>query len=241
LTNTTVPVIAKMIWEGMDNRPAAWRIVFKSLTLLEHLIKNGSERCVDDARSHNHTLRSLDNFNYFEGTIDRGLGVREKSKQIRELLEDDERIREERQKAKKLREKFGGFSNSSNSGGYAGYGNESYSGGGGGSGGGSGYGGYSGSGGGGGGYSGGGGGGFSDGGGGYGNSGNSYNDGMSKGFSGRYDDNESSSNAVSSTPTFASVPDEKESKPKKSTKVKKLKKKKKKETAPVLAAPGKKT
>mmetsp|Transcript_9434 Transcript_9434/g.11649 ORF Transcript_9434/g.11649 Transcript_9434/m.11649 type:complete len:104 (+) Transcript_9434:141-452(+) len=33
------PVIMRLIWEGMDNRPAAWRVVFKSLTLLEHLIK----------------------------------------------------------------------------------------------------------------------------------------------------------------------------------------------------------
>ena len=71
------------MWEGMENqRPAAWRIVFKALTLLEFLVKNGAERCVDDARNHGHVLRALGQFNYYEGTIDRGLGVREKSKQI---------------------------------------------------------------------------------------------------------------------------------------------------------------
>ena len=117
------------MWEAIETpRPAAWRVIFKGLTLLEHLVKNGSERCVDDARNHSHMLRNLDRFNYYEGTIDRGIGVREKSKQIVEILQDDERIREERMKAKQLREKFAGRSTASNSGGggggkYAGYGN----------------------------------------------------------------------------------------------------------------------
>ena len=104
-------VITRIMWENMENqRPAAWRVVFKGLTLLEFLVKNGAERCVDDARNHGHVLRSLGQFNYYEGTVDRGVGVREKSKQILEILGDDERIREERQKARKLREKFSGSS-----------------------------------------------------------------------------------------------------------------------------------
>ena len=103
-------VVSSLMWDGLENqRPAAWKIVFKSLNLLDHLVKNGAERCVDDARSHGHLLRALEQFNYYEGTIDRGLGVREKSKQILEVLSDDERVREERQKARKLREKFGNF------------------------------------------------------------------------------------------------------------------------------------
>ena len=127
-------VIAQLMWEAIENeRPAAWRVVFKGLSLLEHLIKNGSERCVDDARGHNHVLRKLLQFNYYEGTIDRGLGVREKTKQLLDILSDDERIREERQKARKLREKFGGSSSGVGGGGgaggggqYAGYGNDNW-------------------------------------------------------------------------------------------------------------------
>jgi epsin len=130
-------VITLLMWEAIENeRPAAWRVVFKGLSLLEHLIKNGSERCVDDARSHNHTLRTLLQFNYYEGTIDRGLGVREKTKQLIDVLGDDERIREERQKARKLREKFGNATGSASGGGggggmgssgpYAGYGNDNW-------------------------------------------------------------------------------------------------------------------
>jgi len=98
--------ITGLMWQAMDSRPSAWRVVFKSLTLLEHLLKNGSERCVDDARNHLHKLKSLANFNYFEGTVDRGVGVREKSKQVVDLIADNDRIREEREKARALRDKF---------------------------------------------------------------------------------------------------------------------------------------
>ena len=190
------------MWEAIDSRPAAWRVVFKGLTLCEHLIKHGSERCVDDARYHSHQLRSLEKFNFYEGTVDRGIGVREKAKQIVELLGDDERIREERNKAKALREKFGGtgdLGGISGGGGadkYSGFGN---SGGGGGYGGNSSYGNS----------------------GGYGGSSGGASDSQ---FSGRYHDknaggakNESSYGAE---PTFASIP---ETKPKKKTKKKKKK------------------
>ena len=121
-------IITKITWENVETqRPSAWRVIFKGLGLIEHLVKNGSERCVDDARNHGHVLRKLHQFNYYEGTIDRGLGVREKSKELVEILSDNDRVREERQKARKLREKFGGraatASSSRNTGG--GYGNNS--------------------------------------------------------------------------------------------------------------------
>ncbi|GMI39018.1 hypothetical protein TeGR_g8802, partial [Tetraparma gracilis] len=116
------PAVSKLLWESLEGRPAAWRVVFKGLTLLEHLVKNGSERIVEDARHRDHKLRSLGSFNYYEGSVDRGLGVREKSKQVLEMLGDNERIREEREKARTLREKFGGGGIGSNSSGGGGYG-----------------------------------------------------------------------------------------------------------------------
>mmetsp|Transcript_28506 Transcript_28506/g.59500 ORF Transcript_28506/g.59500 Transcript_28506/m.59500 type:complete len:688 (-) Transcript_28506:829-2892(-) len=186
-------IITTVMWESMEGqRPAAWRVVFKGLSLLEHLIKNGSERCVDDARNHGHSLRALQQFNYFEGTIDRGQGVREKTKQIMEMLSDDERVREERQKARKLREKFGGSKGVSSSqmrSGGGGYGNESSweSG-------------------------------RSGGGGGYGDGG--IDSGRSA--RGRYDDDRDTRGGSSNnTPTFASIPPASDSKLKKKKKKKK--------------------
>lgn len=224
-------VVCKIMWESIENqRPAAWRVVFKGLTLLEHLIKNGSEKCVDEGRNRSHLLRSLNNFNYYEGTVDRGVGVREKSKQIVELLSDNERIREERSKAKALREKFGsiggGISSSGGGTSYAGYGNDDtdsgnrYNGS-------SGYGnsgiGSS--------------GGYSDSAvgsdSGYGNS--SF--GGSENYSGRYSDTKDTDADVgTSSPTFATLPSEKKEK-KKSKKSKKKKEKSLKSPEKTAEAP----
>ena len=173
-------------------RPAAWRVVFKGLTLLEHLIKNGSERCVDDARNHGHSLRALQQFNYYEGTIDRGQGVREKSKQLIEMLSDDERVREERMKARKLREKFGQnksvASSSMSRGGY-GYGNDS---------------------------------GWDSGGGGYGEGGIDSKRSSRKSdddrYAGRYDNDRDTRQTSSAAPTFASLPPAEKKKKKKKKK-----------------------
>jgi len=221
--------ITRILWESIDNpRPAAWRVVFKALTLLEHLIKNGSEKCVDDGRNHSHLLRGLFNFNYYEGTVDRGQGVREKAKQVVELVADDERIREERTKAKLLREKFGGSiggaSNAAAGGGggsmagiggggsaYAGYGNESED-----------YGAYGGS------------GSYGDSGlgssGGYSDSAAAATSDSGNNFSGRYSEGVEDH----TTPTFAAIPEKKVKKSKSSKKSKK-KEKKDVEVAPAPA------
>ena len=205
-------IITRIMWESVETqRPSAWRVVFKGLSLLEHLVKNGSERCVDDARNHGHILRALHQFNYYEGTLDRGQGVREKSKQLVEMLSDNERIREERQKARKLREKLGATTMTASS---AGSGSGGYSGGDG----------WGSSGGG-------GGGGYGEGGidsAGY--RGNGRDNYSSGGARGRYDDDPGQRGGLASsnaTPTFATVPPKK-----KSTGTKKKKKK-----APTAAAP----
>mmetsp|Transcript_2406 Transcript_2406/g.3483 ORF Transcript_2406/g.3483 Transcript_2406/m.3483 type:complete len:631 (-) Transcript_2406:150-2042(-) len=106
-------MIMNITWQSMYSPPREWRKVFKALCLLEHLIKNGAERVVEDARDRMHRIKMLSEFNYFEGHIDKGSGVREKSKQLIELLQSNEYIREEREKARKLRDKYVGISNSS--------------------------------------------------------------------------------------------------------------------------------
>jgi len=56
-------------------------------------------------------IRTLEHFNCYEAGVDKGSGVREKSKQVVELLGNNEAIRSEREKARSLRNKFVGISN----------------------------------------------------------------------------------------------------------------------------------
>jgi epsin len=51
-----------------------WRQIYKSLVLLEYLVKNGSERVIDDARSHLSLIKVLRNFHYIdENAKDQGI------------------------------------------------------------------------------------------------------------------------------------------------------------------------
>ncbi|KAK8794077.1 hypothetical protein WA171_003203 [Blastocystis sp. BT1] len=99
-------VIKEAIFKALASQPKYWKIIFKALNLIDHLIRNGSPRMIDDARDNIEKLRSLQEFSFKEQQYDRGNGVREKSSQIIELLDDDQRLRFERKKAKELKQKL---------------------------------------------------------------------------------------------------------------------------------------
>ncbi|KAJ5132245.1 hypothetical protein N7448_006403 [Penicillium atrosanguineum] len=131
LLNEIMPLIYKRF---TDKAAEEWRQIYKSLQLLEFLVKNGSERVVDDARSHMSLLRMLRQFHFIDQNgKDQGINVRNRSSELVKLLGDVDQIRNERKKAKSNRNKFGGFEggmgvggmSSSSSGRYGGFGSDS--------------------------------------------------------------------------------------------------------------------
>ncbi|XP_056117795.1 clathrin interactor 1a [Rhinichthys klamathensis goyatoka] len=112
------PEVMNMLWTRMlkDNKKN-WRRVYKSLLLLAYLIRNGSERVVTSAREHLYDLRSIESYHCVdENGKDQGVNVRQKVKEMLEFVQDDDRLREERKKAKKNRDKYIGVSSDSMSG-----------------------------------------------------------------------------------------------------------------------------
>ncbi|PAV16795.1 ENTH-domain-containing [Pyrrhoderma noxium] len=96
----------------MDKEARQWREIYKALQLLEYIVKHGSERVVDDARSHLSTIKMLRNFHYIDDKgKDQGINVRNRAKELAELLMDVDRIRSERRKAKANRNKYVGTGN----------------------------------------------------------------------------------------------------------------------------------
>lgn len=86
---------------------------------------------IDDARSHLSLLKMLRQFHFIDQNgKDQGVNVRNRSKELAELLGDVERIRAERKKARSNRNKFGGVEGGAMSGGmssgsrYGGFGSE---------------------------------------------------------------------------------------------------------------------
>uniref|UniRef100_A0A673XS06 Clathrin interactor 1 n=1 Tax=Salmo trutta TaxID=8032 RepID=A0A673XS06_SALTR len=114
------PEVMNMLWTRMlkDNKKN-WRRVYKALLLLAYLIRNGSERVVTSAREHIYDLRSLENYHFVEESgKDQGINVRQKVKEMVEFVQDDDRLREERKKAKKNKDKYIGVSSDSTGGGF---------------------------------------------------------------------------------------------------------------------------
>lgn len=112
------PELMNMLWARMlkDNKKN-WRRVYKSLLLLAYLIKNGSERVVTSSREHLYDLRSIESYHHVdENGKDQGVNVRQKVKDMIELVQNDDRLREERKKAKKNKDKYIGVSSDSMSG-----------------------------------------------------------------------------------------------------------------------------
>uniref|UniRef100_A0A7E4W167 ENTH domain-containing protein n=1 Tax=Panagrellus redivivus TaxID=6233 RepID=A0A7E4W167_PANRE len=108
------PEVMGMLWKRMlPPSPVAWRRTYKSLILLEHLLKNGCERVISNARDHVFEMRSLEHYKSVnERGKDEGINVRYRAKAVLELLEDDDKLREERKKAKVAgkEDKYRGFS-----------------------------------------------------------------------------------------------------------------------------------
>uniref|UniRef100_A0A1I8N0H8 ENTH domain-containing protein n=1 Tax=Musca domestica TaxID=7370 RepID=A0A1I8N0H8_MUSDO len=121
----TFPEVMSMLWKRMlqDNK-TNWRRTYKSLLLLNYLVRNGSERVVTSSREHIYDLRSLENYTFTdEGGKDQGINVRHKVRELIDFIQDDDRLREERKKAKKNKDKYIGMSSDvmgMRSGGYGG-------------------------------------------------------------------------------------------------------------------------
>ncbi|SAM86117.1 related to ENT3-cytoskeletal adaptor [Ustilago bromivora] len=126
--NEIMPTIYRRF---MEKEAREWRQIYKALQLLEYLVKHGSERVVDDARSHLATIKILRNFHYIdEKGKDQGINVRNRAKELADLLGDVDRIRQERRKARSNKTKYTGGGNGEFVPGsgtrYGGFGSDSY-------------------------------------------------------------------------------------------------------------------
>ncbi|TMS10393.1 Epsin-2 [Larimichthys crocea] len=82
-------------------------IMSMAMTLMEYLIKTGSERVAQQCRENIYAVQTLKDFQYIDRDgKDQGVNVREKAKQLVTLLKDEERLREERIHALKTKEKM---------------------------------------------------------------------------------------------------------------------------------------
>ncbi|EFO88299.1 hypothetical protein CRE_08526 [Caenorhabditis remanei] len=98
--------IMPIIWKRMNESGKKWRHVYKSLVLLEYLVKAGHDMVVEECTENLYLIDTLKDFQYIEKYQDVGMNVRETAKKICSLLSDDELLKKERKSFKEMRNKF---------------------------------------------------------------------------------------------------------------------------------------
>ena len=110
--------IMTLLWKRINDHGKNWRHVYKSLVVLDYIVKTGSDRVARQCRENIFAIKTLKDFQFIDKDgKDQGINVREKSKQLVALLKDDDRLKSERQRALKAKERFsqseGGIGNTS--------------------------------------------------------------------------------------------------------------------------------
>lgn len=98
--------IMVMLWKRL-NDDKNWRHVYKSLTLLEYLLKTGSDRIPKLSQDNVHIIKPLVEYSYTDKDgKDQGVNVREKAKIVMLLIQDEEKRKEERESTMKTKTKL---------------------------------------------------------------------------------------------------------------------------------------
>uniref|UniRef100_A0A915MM53 ENTH domain-containing protein n=1 Tax=Meloidogyne javanica TaxID=6303 RepID=A0A915MM53_MELJA len=98
--------IMSVIWKRLNDHGKNWRHVYKSMVLLDYLIKCGSERVAQQCKENIFSVETLKDFQHIEENRDQGLNVRTKAKQMVALLTDDEKLKNERARFMLTRKRF---------------------------------------------------------------------------------------------------------------------------------------
>lgn len=101
------PEVMMMVWRRLNDNGKNWRHVYKGLTLLDYLVKNGSNKVVQECQENVIAVQTLKDFQFFDRDgRDQGINVREKAKVIVALLKDEERLKQERAQAMTTRKRM---------------------------------------------------------------------------------------------------------------------------------------
>ncbi|KAK4054828.1 hypothetical protein OIV83_000752 [Microbotryomycetes sp. JL201] len=101
--------IIETLDKRLNDKGKNWRHVFKSLTLLDYILHAGSENVVQYFRENIYVVKTLKEFQYIdEFGKDQGANVRQKAKDITNLLLDENKMKASRLNRKDMRDRMSG-------------------------------------------------------------------------------------------------------------------------------------
>ncbi|KAG9008707.1 hypothetical protein FRB93_006253 [Tulasnella sp. JGI-2019a] len=101
--------IMEMLDKRLNDKGKNWRHVFKALTVLDYCLHAGSENVVLYFRDNLYVIKTLKEFQYIDEDMkDQGANVRQKAKDISNLLMDEGRLRDQRRSRAHMRDRMVG-------------------------------------------------------------------------------------------------------------------------------------
>ncbi|CCD24375.1 epsin NDAI_0D00610 [Naumovozyma dairenensis CBS 421] len=88
--------IMDMLDKRLNDKGKYWKHIAKSLTVLDYLVRFGSENCVLWCKQNLYIIKTLKEFKLEDDNVDESSIIRVKAKELTALLQDDERLKEER-------------------------------------------------------------------------------------------------------------------------------------------------
>mmetsp|Transcript_36023 Transcript_36023/g.95639 ORF Transcript_36023/g.95639 Transcript_36023/m.95639 type:complete len:477 (-) Transcript_36023:518-1948(-) len=102
-------IVLAEVWKVLDEKHKNWRRVFKGLVLTEYLLKRGSLQIIEDIRQDRWRVSRWTEAKIMEDGKDVAAGIRDKSRNILELLADIPRLNQERMRNYELSQKMTGL------------------------------------------------------------------------------------------------------------------------------------
>ncbi|ESO04647.1 hypothetical protein HELRODRAFT_152254, partial [Helobdella robusta] len=90
--------ILGIIWKRLSDGEKQWRHLYKSLIVLDHLVKCGSEKVALYSQEKIDLIKQLNNIDLYYDGYDVGTQISTKAKQLVSLLTDKDRLQNERTK-----------------------------------------------------------------------------------------------------------------------------------------------
>ncbi|KAG8871190.1 hypothetical protein FRB97_008922 [Tulasnella sp. 331] len=99
--------IMEMLDKRLNDKGKNWRHVFKALTVLDYCLHAGSENVVLYFKDNIYIIKTLKEFQYIDEDMkDQGANVRQKAKDISNLLMDESRLRDQRRSRAHMRDRM---------------------------------------------------------------------------------------------------------------------------------------
>ncbi|EIW77759.1 ENTH-domain-containing protein [Coniophora puteana RWD-64-598 SS2] len=99
--------IVEMLDKRLNDKGKNWRHVFKSLQVLDYCLHSGSENVCQYFKNSLYIIKTLKEFQYIdEDGKDQGANVRQKAKDVANLLTDAQRLRDERRSRASMRDRM---------------------------------------------------------------------------------------------------------------------------------------